>query len=81
VETISRLKALAGVKGVHIMAIEWEEAVGEIVERAGLLSRPGLETAQGTQTCQQNMRSIQSLPLTALNRLPDRESLHGKKAV
>ena len=48
VETISRLKALAGVKGVHIMAIEWEEAVGEIVERAGLLPRPGLETAQGT---------------------------------
>ena len=40
VETIERLKALPGVKGVHIMAIEWEEAVGEIVERAGLLPRP-----------------------------------------
>jgi methylenetetrahydrofolate reductase (NADPH) len=40
VETIEHLKALPGVKGVHIMAIEWEEAVGEIVERAGLLPRP-----------------------------------------
>ena len=40
VEAIQRLKEIPGVKGVHIMAIEWEEAVGEIVERAGLLPRP-----------------------------------------
>jgi methylenetetrahydrofolate reductase (NADPH) len=40
VETIERLKGMKGVKGVHIMAIEWEEAVGEIVERSGLLPRP-----------------------------------------
>jgi methylenetetrahydrofolate reductase (NADPH) len=39
-ETILRLKELPGVKGVHIMAIEWEEAVGEIVKRAGLHPRP-----------------------------------------
>ena len=39
VETILRLKEIQGVSGVHIMAIEWEEAVGEIVERAGLLPR------------------------------------------
>jgi methylenetetrahydrofolate reductase (NADPH) len=39
-ETIGRLKEMPGVRGVHIMAIEWEEAVGEIVERAGLLPRP-----------------------------------------
>ena len=39
-ETIQRLKEIKGVSGVHIMAIEWEEAVGEIVERAGLLPRP-----------------------------------------
>jgi methylenetetrahydrofolate reductase (NADPH) len=39
-ETIRRLKELPGVKGVHIMAIEWEEMVGEIAERAGLLPRP-----------------------------------------
>ena len=40
VETIQRLRETPGVKGVHIMAIEWEDAVGEIVERAGLLPRP-----------------------------------------
>jgi methylenetetrahydrofolate reductase (NADPH) len=40
VETIQQLKEMPGVKGVHIMAIEWEEVVGEIVERAGLLPRP-----------------------------------------
>ena len=40
VETIQRLKEIDGVKGVHIMAIEWEDAVGEIVEKAGLLPRP-----------------------------------------
>ena len=45
VETISRLKELKGVSGVHIMAIEWEEAVGEIVKRAGLYPRPALDRA------------------------------------
>jgi len=40
VETIQQLKEMPGVKGVHIMAIEWEEVVGEIVEKAGLLPRP-----------------------------------------
>ena len=45
VETIQRLKEMPGVKGVHIMAIEWEEAVGEITERAGLLPRPDLPDA------------------------------------
>jgi methylenetetrahydrofolate reductase (NADPH) len=40
VETIQQVKEMPGVKGVHIMAIEWEEVVGEIVEKAGLLPRP-----------------------------------------
>jgi len=40
VETIERLKTIKGISGVHIMAIEWEEAVGEIAEKAGLLPRP-----------------------------------------
>jgi len=42
VETIQAIKAIKGVHGVHIMAIEWEEAVPEIVEAAGLLPRPDL---------------------------------------
>jgi len=40
VEDIQRLKMIEGVKGFHIMAIEWEQKVPEIVERAGLLPRP-----------------------------------------
>lgn len=40
VETIQGLKEIPGVSGVHIMAIEWEAKVAEIVERAGLGPRP-----------------------------------------
>jgi methylenetetrahydrofolate reductase (NADH) len=40
VESIQRLKEVKGVAGFHIMAIEWEEMVPEIVERAGLFPRP-----------------------------------------
>ena len=36
VESVQRLKGVEGVRGVHIMAIEWEEAVPEIVRGAGL---------------------------------------------
>jgi methylenetetrahydrofolate reductase (NADPH) len=39
VETIQKLKQIKGVKGVHIMAIEWEDAVPEIVLQAGLLPK------------------------------------------
>jgi methylenetetrahydrofolate reductase (NADPH) len=35
-ETIAELRETDGVHGVHIMAIEWEEAVSEIVSTAGL---------------------------------------------
>jgi methylenetetrahydrofolate reductase (NADPH) len=43
VEAIERLKAVEGVKGFHVMAIEWEQKVPEIVERAGLLPRPKID--------------------------------------
>ena len=43
VETIQRLKEVEGVRGFHIMAIEWEEKVPEIVERSGLYPRPKVE--------------------------------------
>ena len=36
VEQIERLRQIEGVAGVHIMAIEWEVKVAEIVEKAGL---------------------------------------------
>lgn len=40
VDVIKALKEVPGVAGVHIMAIEWEKAVPQIVEQAGLLPRP-----------------------------------------
>ncbi|MGA3086625.1 MAG: methylenetetrahydrofolate reductase [Thermodesulfobacteriota bacterium] len=43
VETIQRLKEMKGISGVHIMAIEWEQRVPEIVETAGLLPRPSVD--------------------------------------
>ncbi len=42
VETMQQLMQVEGVHGFHIMAIEWEQKVPEIVERAGLLPRPGM---------------------------------------
>ncbi|MBS1198377.1 MAG: 5,10-methylenetetrahydrofolate reductase [Proteobacteria bacterium] len=37
VETVQQLREIEGVRGIHIMAIEWEEAVPEIVQQAGLV--------------------------------------------
>jgi methylenetetrahydrofolate reductase (NADPH) len=41
-EVIEQLKEIAGIHGIHIMAVGWEDAVPGIVERAGLLPRPML---------------------------------------
>ncbi|MCS7179042.1 MAG: methylenetetrahydrofolate reductase [Anaerolineae bacterium] len=43
IEQIQEIREIPGVAGVHIMAIEWEEAVRPIVEGAGLLPRPVVE--------------------------------------
>jgi len=40
IEQIQEIREIEGVAGVHIMAIEWEEAVRPIVEGAGLMPRP-----------------------------------------
>lgn len=40
VDIIKQVQQIKGVAGVHVMAIEWESAVPEIVKRAGLLPRP-----------------------------------------
>lgn len=39
-EQIAEFKEMKGVAGVHLMAIEWEKRVPEIVEKAQLLPRP-----------------------------------------
>jgi methylenetetrahydrofolate reductase (NADPH) len=43
IETIQRLKECKGVSGFHIMAIEWEEKVPDIVKEAGLYPRPQID--------------------------------------
>ncbi|MBE0583270.1 MAG: methylenetetrahydrofolate reductase [Desulfofustis sp.] len=43
VETIKHLKQVEGVAGFHIMAIDWEEKVEEIVKKAGLYPRPQVQ--------------------------------------
>ena len=40
VDIINQVRQIEGVAGIHLMAIEWEETVPEIVETAGLLPRP-----------------------------------------
>ncbi|MDY7042517.1 MAG: methylenetetrahydrofolate reductase, partial [Chloroflexota bacterium] len=40
VETIQQLRDIPGVRGVHIMAVAWEDIVPVITERAHLLPRP-----------------------------------------
>jgi methylenetetrahydrofolate reductase (NADPH) len=39
-ETIAELRDIPGVHGIHLMAIEWEDVVAQIVSEAGLLPRP-----------------------------------------
>jgi 5,10-methylenetetrahydrofolate reductase len=43
VDIIQQIRQVPGVAGIHIMAIEWEEAVPEIVKAAGLYPRPTVE--------------------------------------
>jgi methylenetetrahydrofolate reductase (NADPH) len=40
IEQIERLRGVEGVAGIHLMAIEWEHLVPDILKRAGLLPRP-----------------------------------------
>jgi methylenetetrahydrofolate reductase (NADPH) len=44
VDIINQVREIEGVAGIHLMAIEWEEVVPEILEAAGLLPRPKLVT-------------------------------------
>lgn len=40
VELIQQVREIEGVRGIHIMAVAWEEIVPVIVDRAGLYPRP-----------------------------------------
>jgi methylenetetrahydrofolate reductase (NADPH) len=44
IDIVNQVREIEGVAGIHLMAIEWEEVVPEIVETAGLLPRPKFVT-------------------------------------
>jgi 5,10-methylenetetrahydrofolate reductase len=46
VETVRSLRALPGVGGVHLYAIEWPEGVTKVVSGAGLYPRPSAKEAK-----------------------------------
>lgn len=46
VEQVQRLSEIPGIRGVHLMTVEWEDAIPVVVGRAGLLPRPA-EVAVG----------------------------------
>jgi methylenetetrahydrofolate reductase (NADPH) len=46
IEIIEQMKEIPGVAGVHIMSIEWEDAVPQIVQRAKLSPRPNPEVPE-----------------------------------
>jgi 5,10-methylenetetrahydrofolate reductase len=43
VDIINQVREIPGVAGIHLMAIEWEEAVPVIIKRANLYPRPVVE--------------------------------------
>lgn len=43
IEQIQEVKEMEGIAGAHVMAIEWEEKLNEIIGGAGLLPRPVVE--------------------------------------
>lgn len=65
VDIINQIKEIKGVAGAHIMAIEWEEAVPEIVKRAGLDKRPVLDD-DGAQSAQAITRETITVKTSAV---------------
>ncbi len=47
-EIIAQIREIPGVRGIHIMAVGWEDAVPVIVEQAGLMPRPRIQVPAGS---------------------------------
>ncbi len=45
-ETIEALREIPGIRGIHIMAVEWEHVVPQLVEDSSLLPRPTVDRGQ-----------------------------------
>jgi methylenetetrahydrofolate reductase (NADPH) len=48
VEIVEQVRAIPGVAGIHVMAFAWEEAIPEILERAGIGRRPAARSEHRT---------------------------------
>lgn len=62
VDIIKQVRAIKGVSGVHVMAIEWESAVPEILSRAGLSSRPVVADDATTAVVSRETITVSSAP-------------------
>jgi methylenetetrahydrofolate reductase (NADPH) len=49
-EIVEQVQAIPGVAGIHLMAFAWEEAIPEVLERAGIGRRPGARFDRRTPT-------------------------------
>ena len=49
-ETVEQVRAIPGVAGIHVMAFAWEEAIPEVLERAGIGRRPTARSDHRTPT-------------------------------
>jgi CO dehydrogenase/acetyl-CoA synthase delta subunit len=67
VDIIRQVKEIKGVAGVHVMAIEWESAVPEILKRAGLLPRPSIMDASAAQVVTDKKESRESIQVQAVD--------------
>jgi len=61
VDIIKQVKEIKGVAGVHVMAIEWESAVPEILKRAGLLPRPSIFSDTAAETLVPAVKTRESI--------------------
>ena len=59
VDIINQVKEIEGVAGVHVMAIEWESAVPEIVSRAELEPRPSFEAESVEEAVEEKAETIE----------------------
>ena len=67
VDIIRQVKEIKGVAGVHVMAIEWESAVPEILKRAGLLPRPSIMDASAAQVVTEKREGRESIQVQAVD--------------
>ncbi|WP_218915042.1 acetyl-CoA decarbonylase/synthase complex subunit delta [Desulfurivibrio alkaliphilus] len=70
VDIIQQCREIKGVAGVHVMAIEWEEAVAEIVQRAGLEQRPEVPEAEVASTIAAQPKAVPETVTVAAEAAP-----------